>query len=71
MKENFYGEKKIFYLVHETFLFRESNPMNLFDDGKSFWGDNDVVLKYFCYCKTLNSYLYMWCDPFLQRFRNT
>ena len=50
-------EKNFFYLVHETFLFRESNPMNLFDDGKSFWGDNDVVLKYFCYCKTLNSYL--------------
>ncbi len=46
---NFYGDF-FFYLVHETFLFRESNPMNLFDDGKkNFWGDNDVVLKYFCY----------------------
>jgi hypothetical protein len=30
--------RKIFYLVHETFLFRESNPLNLFDDGKKFLG---------------------------------
>jgi len=30
--------RKIYYLVHETFLVRESNPLNLFDDGKKFLG---------------------------------
>jgi hypothetical protein len=41
----------VFYLVHETFLFRESNPMNLFDDGKKFLGRQWCCVKVFLLLK--------------------
>ncbi len=70
MKENFM-EKKFFILCMQYFYLGNRTLRIYLMMVKSFWGDNDVVLKYFCYCKTLNGYLLMWCDPFLQRFRNT
>jgi hypothetical protein len=45
MKKNF---MVILYLGHGKvfFLCRESNPRNLFGDGKEFWGDNGTDFKY-------------------------
>jgi hypothetical protein len=62
----------LFVWASKIFLCRESNPKNLCGDGLGVVEDNSVIvmhLKSFNVYETINSYLWLWCDPFLYRGR--
>ncbi len=50
-KKNFMVFLHLYLFGHEKvfFLCRESNPRNLFGDGKEFLDDNGIDLTYCCY----------------------